>query len=80
MGKIPVHPDPVILAEFVDPVSLTKVWRRCSWGREVIWAHLKAARRLGLIHQVGEFANWGPPQLLYELTPEGLKWLEENKV
>ena len=80
MGRVPVSPDPVILAEFIDPVSLTKVWKRNKWVRERIWAHMKAARRLGLICQVGTFEDWGPPQLLYELTPEGLKWLEENKL
>jgi len=80
MGKIPLSPDPVILAEFIDPMSLTKVWKRNKWVRERIWAHMKAARRLGPIHQVGSLADWGPPQLLYELTPCGLEWLEENKL
>ena len=80
MGKVPVSPDPVILAEFIDPASLTQVWKRNKWIRERIWAHMKAARRLGLIHRVGALAWWGPPQLMYELTPVGLKWLEENKV
>lgn len=80
MGRVPDRPDPVILAEFIEPISLTQVWRRNKWFRERIWAHMKAARRLGLIHQVGTLAWWGTPQILYELTPNGLKWLEENKL
>ena len=80
MGRVPDRPDPLILERFIEPVSMTKVWKKGCWGREVIWRHLKAARRLGLICQVGTFEDWGPPQLLYELTPEGLKWLEENKL
>jgi len=80
MTKIPSRPSLEILAWFEEPRSYTQVSRLSGYYRETIWAHMKAARRMGLIAHTGQHKDrlTSCNHKLYELTHAGLEYMEAN--
>ena len=79
MTHIPKKPAAEILHWFTEPRSVTQVRRESGWYRETIWAHMKAARRMGLIAPAGKHKDPRTSHYhkLYEVTPRGIDYLEE---
>lgn len=80
MPKYPLRPSPDILIYFDKPRSQTDLVHITGEWRSTIYKHMRKANEMGLIQVVGQRAApmLGPPHTLWELTVEGVAYLEAN--
>ena len=72
---------PTILSRFAEPRSGTQVAKENNWDKNLVWNHIRLARRKGLIALAGTRKDrlTSCTHKLYELTPAGVDYLEVKR-